>query len=295
MSIAGKFELIADEVYAKAQEDEITEFNGTAMPYPDRITNPTNITEKFEVIADEVYAKGRDDQWNENWDDYQVNGNKTYYYNAFNGSRWNDDSFKPKYDIIPTNSSNIFHSSKITDLIGILKKQNVVLDFSKSVRLAYMFQYSTIKALGVLDTTSCDVSNGPVFGENYYLETVEKIIFKEDGSQGQGGTINMWGATKLKNLCVEGVVSANITWGFCSSLTRDCLLGKVATDEQISADKNLITINGVTYYGGIFGALKDYTGTGEARTITLHSTANNRITEEERIVVSERGWTIVSG
>lgn len=295
MSIAEKFEVIADEVYAKAREDELTEFNGTAMPFPDRRTNPTGITEKFEVIADEVYAKGRDDQWNENWDTLQQNGNKTYYYNAFYSSRWNDASFRPKYDIIPTNSLNIFHNSKITDLIGILKRQNVVLDFSKSDRLEYMFQYSTIKAVGVIDTQSCDLSRNTMFGENYYLETIEKLIFREDGSQGENGTVNLWGASKLKNLSIEGVVGANITFGFCSSLTRDCLLGEAATDEQIATGKNLITINGVVYYGGIFGALKDYTGTEETRTLTLHSAANNRLTEEERAVMRERGWTIVSG
>ena len=292
MNISEKIEIVADEVYAKAKEDELTEFNGTAMPFPDRMTDPTNIGESFEVITDEVYAKGRDDQWNENWDTYQENGTKTYYYNAFYGSRWNDASFKPKYNIIPTNARAMLHSSKITDLIGILDKQNVVLDLSKATDIRWLAQYSTIKAFGVIDTTSSNLDGGIIIGENYYLTTIEKLILRDDGSQ---SNINLSWTTKLNDITIEGVAGSNFNCAYCNNLTRECLLGKPATEEQITAGKNLFIVGENVYYGGILGSLKNFIkeGLGNTATLTLGSTAFGRLTETEKAVVQDTlGWSI---
>ena len=296
MSLADRLELFADEVYAKAKQDELTEFNGTAMPFPDRMTEPTNIGESFEVITDEVYVKGRDNQWNENWDTFQENGNKTNYYTTgggFQGSRWNDVSFKPKYDIVPINAHCIFYESQITDLIGILKKQGVKLDFSKATDIRYLFQWSKIKQVGVVDTRNSVLNSATIFGDNYAMHTIEKLILKEDGSQ----TVNflLWGLWALENIVIEGTIGASTQAKQSSKLTRDSMIGKVATSEQIAAGKNLVNINGTYYYGGIFGALK-VLDKGTTNTLNLHATALARLSEEEITIVSNTtGWTIVSG
>ena len=296
MSIAEKFEVIADEVYDKGKQDELTEFNGTAMPFPDRMTDPTNIYEKFEVVTDEVYAKGRDDQWNENWDTFQENGNKTNYYytgGGFHGSRWNDVSFKPKYDIVPINAHCIFYESQITDLIGILKKQGVKLDFSKATDIRYLFQWSKIKQVGVVDTRNSVLNSNTIFGDNYAMHTIEKLILKDDGSQIV--SLLLWGLWALENIVIEGTIGASTQAKQSSKLTRDSIIGKIATDKQIAVGKNLISINGTYYYGGIFGALK-VLDEGTTNTLNLHATALARLSEEEIAIVSNTtGWTIVGG
>ena len=293
MSIAEKFKAIADEVYAKAREDEITEFNGTAVPFPDRKTNPINAAEKFEVITDEVYDKGRDDQWNENWDEFQQNGNRTDYRWAFSGTRWNDVNFKPKYDIVPTNAGELFHNKNgITDLMGILERQNVKLDFSKATFIQYLNSYGKIPRFGVIDTRSCNWLGTTILGENYSIATIDKFILREDGSQSNGGKINFWGACALQNIVIEGTMGANVNFQHSNILTRESLMGKTATAEQITNGKNLLNINGTYYYGGILGALK-VLGEGETRTLTLHKTSGARLTEEEMAIVqSTTGWTI---
>lgn len=268
MSISDKFEVIADAVYAKAKEDELTEFNGTAVPFPDKKTNPTGIAEEFEVINDEVYAKGRDDQWNENWDEYQENGNRTNYRWAFGGERWNDVSFKPKYDIVPTSDAGeLFISSDVTDLVGILERQNVKLDFSKAKRISYLNQFGKIPRFGVIDTRSCNSLSKSILGENYSVVTIDKFILREDGSQSTGGKIEFWGAFWLKNIIIEGTIGANINFQHSSGLTYESLMS-------------------------IINALKDYSGTGEIRTLTLHATAKARLSESDIATATQKGWTI---
>ena len=255
MNLADRLELFADEVYAKAKQDELTEFNGTAMPFPDRMTDPTNIAENFEVITDEVYAKGRDDQWNENWDTYQENGKKTNYYYGFGDTNWNDASFKPKYDIIPINAHCIFKNFRCKDLIGILKKQGVVLNFSQTTDMRYIAQVASIEKFEVIDTRSCKGLATTIFGDTYSLHTIEKIVFKDDGSQ---GAVSMWGQFVLKNITIEGVVGGNYDWTYANNLTKDSILGKATTDaEVIAKGKNLINLNNTYYYGGIFGSMSD--------------------------------------
>lgn len=268
MSLADRLELFADEVYAKAKQDEITEFNGTAMPFPNRMTDPTNIAEKFEVITDEVYAKGRDDQWNENWNELQQNGNRTNYRWLFSGSRWNDASFKPKYDIIPVgDAGELFISSDVTDLVGILEKQNVKLDFSKATRIAFLNQFGSIPRFGVIDSRSCNSLSTTILGENYSVVTIDKFILREDGSQSTGGKIEFWGAFWLKNIIIEGTIGANINFQHSNGLTYVSLIS-------------------------IINALYDYSGTAETRTLTLHNTAKARLSESDIATATQKGWTI---
>ncbi len=249
-----------------------------------------SIAEKFGVIADEVYEAGREDEWNILWDAMQRNGARQRYDFYFEGKTWNDTSFKPKYDIVPTNAHGIFYDSRITDLVGILKKQGVKLDFSKATDIRYLFQWSSIKEVGVVDTTSSKLSSTTIFGDNYQLHTIEKLILKEDGSQTV--SLLLWGLWALENIVIEGVIGASTQAAQSSKLTRDSMIGKVATAEQIAAGKNLVNINGTYYYGGIWGALKDYSGASTTMTLTLHENAKARLSENDIAIATQKGWTI---
>ena len=65
-----------------------------------------SIAEKFEVIADAVYDKGKKDEYDAFWDVFQQNGTLTFYGYAFSGHGWNKDNFKPKYPIVTNNAIN---------------------------------------------------------------------------------------------------------------------------------------------------------------------------------------------
>ena len=65
-----------------------------------------SIAEKFEIIADAVYDKGKQDEYDRFWDTYQNFGNKRIYTYAFGGEGWTDELLKPKYPIVTTTGNN---------------------------------------------------------------------------------------------------------------------------------------------------------------------------------------------
>lgn len=80
-----------------------------------------SIAEKFEVIADAVYEKGKQAEYDRFWDAFQQNGQLTSYVYGFAGQGWKDDIFKPKYPIItnasPNRTNAMFYYSNLTEIM----------------------------------------------------------------------------------------------------------------------------------------------------------------------------------
>lgn len=74
-----------------------------------------SIAEKFETIADAVYEKGRVDENEDFWGALQNYGKPANYAYAFYSATWTDEIFKPVYDFVVFGSANnMFQASKIT-------------------------------------------------------------------------------------------------------------------------------------------------------------------------------------
>ena len=145
-----------------------------------------SIAEKFETIADEVYEKGKQSEYDRFWDIYQDNGNRVNYGNAFAGVRWIPELIKPKYPIYPTNAymmfrgnSNFFNFKKHCEDFGI------VLDFKNCTAIQYLFSACNFTDIGELDFSSAS-GFGDCFLSASYLTNIDKIILKNDGSQNLG-------------------------------------------------------------------------------------------------------------
>ena len=113
--------------------------------------------------------------YDEFWDDFQDNGNRTLYENAFSGKGWTDNNFKPKYDIIlegQYSCNGTFRQSKITDIKGILERQGITIDFSQATYATNTFQNSSVKRLPVINLDSC-IKMQSTFHTCGYLEEVE--------------------------------------------------------------------------------------------------------------------------
>ena len=86
---------------------------------------------------DEVYEAGKHKEWSDFWDAFQQKGKRTDYYYAFTGpspsaTGWNDVTFKPKYDIRPTNFDRGLRYSQITDLESILEELKNIFNTAKA-------------------------------------------------------------------------------------------------------------------------------------------------------------------
>lgn len=262
-----------------------------------------SIAEKLTTIAEneqKVYDAGKKAQYDEFWDSYMktmLGGGSAQ--NLFSGSGWNGDNFYPKYSMEPLSTATAMfsyfswdNSTPYLDLAQRLEDCGVTLDTSKATVVALMFAYAYvthIPKVSVIGTTSLD----RVFRGTKAV-TIDELELKDDGTN----TFNniFQNCTALENIVITGTIGQN---GFsvsdCTKLTKDSILGKVATAEQITSGKNLVELNGAYYYGGIIGALKNYKdGTsGTTYTVTLGATNIAKLTDEEKAIITQQlGWSL---
>ena len=228
-----------------------------------------SIAEKLTTVAEnvqKVYEAGEQKQYDLLWDAIQRKGTRTIYDSAFIGSSWNDEVFKPKYDIRPATAKNMFRAMKVTNLKASLESAGVVLDTSACTDFETTFYYGTYGHIPEIDTRSAANLYTIFCGADAH--TIDKWILKDDGSQKFNQ--NTFTHNSLKNLVVEGVIGQNqLSFANCTNLTHDSLLS-------------------------ILNALKDYSVYTGSTTwkITLGSKNIAKLTDEDKEIASSKGWVI---
>lgn len=214
-----------------------------------------SIAEKFEVIADAVYEKGRQDEWSDFWDAVQDNGNKTNYSHAFysgtySGHKtWNSETFKPKYDMRVTNSSRMFLGVTGFNLAERLIEQGVILDTSKSTDISFMFQNANLGTIPSIDGSSAKGSNAysGVFAYMGDTHTIQEFIVADNDIP---FTNTFVGSGKLQNITFGGVIAQDISFAD-SPLLSDASLENIAQHlkdflpewKEGDGDKAIITLH----------------------------------------------------
>ncbi len=242
----------------------------------DAIRNAINTTDlikpsDFAELIPTVYSQGETDgieigKQNQSdlfWESFQNGGNATEYSYAFYSTRFNDETFKPKYNIVTTNAQYMFRNSAITDIGQRLIENGVTLDTSQATSLDYAFYYAKGK-IPTISTINCSTLLATFCGNTFH--TIEKLILKSDGSQNFTSTFN--DAGELQNIAFEGVIGKSINFGSSIKLTHDSLIN-------------------------IINTLKDYSGTGTTPTLTLGTTNIAKLTTEEIAIATQKGWTTV--
>lgn len=188
-----------------------------------------SVAEKLKIIAkneQKVFDAGKKSYYDKFWDDLQRNGNRTNYDGAF-GS-WSGESFKPKYDIKVSSAIYMFtqfadrdkwgNGLKV-DLVDILEKQNVNLDFSKCVNFTNFLLWSNISRIGTVDTSSASRVD---FNTAHLLETIKLLILKNDGTQ----TFTFGSCNSLKNITIQGIIGTSIDMRSCP-LSKESIISVV--------------------------------------------------------------------
>lgn len=200
------------------------------------------------------------------WDAYQNNGDvdirRNYRY-AFYSPFWNDSNFKPKYNIVPSKEGQyMFQNCGVTDLKGILQQQGVILDLSATPNLYYCFASAKITRLPELNCGNCSNFQN-MFVDCADLLRIEKITISEKAT----GTAFMrmfGGCTSLRTVIFDGVINGDIAINESPLLSHDSIMS-------------------------LLNALKA-NGTG---TITLGETNLAKLTDAEKAIATEKGWTLV--
>lgn len=225
-----------------------------------------SISEKLATIASnqtKVYDAGKKAEYDAFWDNYQENGNRNNYRYAFYRTNWNDNNFKPKYNIVPSSDGQyIFQNCSVTDIKGILERQGVILDFSKTPNLYYCFANAKVTRLPELNCTKCTNFQN-MFGGCSSLVSIDKITISDKAS-GDYFQRMFFNCSALESVIFDGVINGDI------AVDNSPLLSK----------ESILSLLNVMKSGG--------TGT-----ITLGETNLAKLTDTEKAIATEKGWTLV--
>lgn len=202
--------------------------------------NNLTITENMEKI----YDAGKKSQYDEFWDDYQKNGKRTYYIFAFAGAGWTKDNLKPKYKVVPLNSSQ--GGSQIFDRCNFGNDE--AIDFSL---IADMFDFSNIVyAYGLfkdakMNNIIADLSSATTLGDAF---------------------TNIWGTYTIKNITIKVNENATMTSAFNIMVENlNFMEGSVIGKSITVNSRNLTKESAIN----IIAHLKNYKGTPNEGTYVL--------------------------
>ena len=171
------------------------------------------------------------------------------------------------YRAVPINATQMLSNTTTTDG-SLIDLRNYDIDFSKCTTLDYFINLSPISAIGTLDTTACSNIKNLLYNATE-LETIEHLILKEDGSQTNGNNFGLQ-CKKLKYI-------NKITGQFGESF-------RIYHNSNVLMDHDTV-IN-------ILNALKDYSGTSTSPVCMLYSNGWNAVSEEEKKIGTDKGWTL---
>lgn len=236
-----------------------------------------SIAEKLTTIAEneqKVYDAGKKVQYDAFWDSYMktlINGGSAQ--NLFSGSGWNKDNFYPKYSMEPLSAATAMFSyfswdsdAPYLDLAQRLKDCGVTLDTSNATVVTQMFFYAYVTRIPKISVIGA-IGLDRVFRGTKAV-TIDELELKEDGTNTFSNVFQ--NCTALENIVITGTIGQN---GFsvsdCTKLTKDSLLS-------------------------IISALKDYSAnaSGTTHTVTLGATNLAKLTDEEKAIATQKGWTL---
>ena len=199
--------------------------------------------ESYDKGFDKGFIDGQQAEYDKFWDNFQENGNRANYANAFINNGWNNETFNPKYPISPTaDASYAFDNIGLTDFDFVEK--GIVLDLRNATLVTYMFRNAKgVKRIGVFDCYASRKNiNRPFYKSN--IETIDEFVFYED---------SVYNATfsavdKLKNLTCSGVIASNdLTFVTCTLLSKNSLTSVInclsTTTSGLSVTLSLTAVN----------------------------------------------------
>lgn len=242
-----------------------------------------SIADKITTIADklpEVYESGKDagerKAYDTFWDNYQENGKRTIYRYAFCGAGWNKDTFNPKYNItIPAGSTTGVFVFGYFNTASIGGQEPEPLDFTQ---FNDRFDFSKITIGSNL------FDNANIINLVANLENATNLSRVFAGGNG-GGVENL--VVKITDKCttLSGAFASN------SKLTNISFLegSSIAITFGVDTCPNLTA----TSLNNIIAVLKDYSGTTTTKTLTLGSNHLAKLTEAEKQIATDKGWSLV--
>lgn len=172
--------------------------------------------------------QGKTAEWSAFWDAFQQNGTRTDYNYAFTRWGWTETNFKPKYSIT-SEYGNIkmeyaFSWSTISgDLVEILDKLGITINFSRVYGITQMFRDSLFTRLGNIEFTDTRVlSINYMFTGCKALETIDRLAVTHGVAKNVTFVNAFNDCISLKNITFGGVIGRDISFA-ASPLTPESM------------------------------------------------------------------------
>lgn len=186
-------------------------------------------TDIYDAIYQDGVEDGKKSEYDAFWDALQDYGNLPNYDYTFMSPAWNDDNFKPKYDIQArsqtfSNRSDPLRACGVTDLrpstIGVNIEWKLVQDFN------YIFRGVPLKYVGVIDMTTA-TSGWCVLMGKAYIEYVEKLILPPKSSNIAFKHLGFLEMFSLKEIRFEGFFYGSVEIKYSTKLSHDSIVSTV--------------------------------------------------------------------
>lgn len=199
----------------------------------------------IDAVYADGFAEGKQAEYDAFWDVFQSYGKQTSYNYAFYGSRWNEKTFYPKYDIKPSWSIvGAFQYCAVKDLEARLNECGVVLDTSDNANYSGVFQYSGSTVLPEIVFSGFATVTANTFGQCTSLHTIRKIKLQEGFNAAMLYTFS--GCSALENVVFEGVIPQSISIGGSPELSKASItsimnaLSTTATEQTATFSKTAV-------------------------------------------------------
>ena len=169
--------------------------------------------------TEKVFFAGREAEYDEFWKIKQPNRGAKQTYTGDFGGRWTEETFKPKYDIIPSSAPYLFCGNNLKiDLVEHFEKIGKKLDFSQCTNQNSCFFMSSFTRVG----------NVSALGGYYYVfQDCNSLVTIDEWGDAQGREISGDGLTTtfkncvaLENIKIKGKFARDIHFHWSTKLTR---------------------------------------------------------------------------
>lgn len=214
-----------------------------------------NIAEKLTTIAEnepKIYEAGKKSQYDEFWDNFQDYGERFLYKYAFYtdngayvetfGSYWNDDTLRPKYDIVTDNSTErMFGGIRATHLKkGFEGNEDLTITLKGTANKNYMFSGAKkLVKIPQLDFSDCQYLTG-TFDKCSKLVELSLIVTEKTKFDARYSYYNTFCACySLKHLEVQGIVGSSINLGNSQVLSKDSIINLISILSTTSENQTI--------------------------------------------------------
>lgn len=214
---------------------------------------------------DDGYDEGVNTAYHTFWDDFQDNGERTDYQAGFAGQGWSDELFKPKYIIKPKICSYMFYKSGIKNLKKCLDDAGVYIDFSNSNIITFYWMFS-----------NSSITHCPTIGNKYVANLTN--LFQQCKDLVQVDYIQV--KPNVEITCSNAFTN-------CSKLEYVEFSHNFRPKSLNLSPCNKLSHTAILY---LFNSLDDL-GSSKS-SITLGATNLNKMTDAEKAIATEKGWTL---